>query len=131
VLQIKIDVVEPELFQAGVERATDRIRREVFRARPLGDVHSLRGRPAAARAAPMGSSLPYISAVSIWRSEAERTSTAARKHRPAGEKCRPDAAADALGLQMFHDELAFWMRNPPDEFPDAGEGAGCEGAQGS
>src|SRR5258708_9282413 len=34
-------MVEPELFQAGVERATDRIRREVFVPDLCGDVQLL------------------------------------------------------------------------------------------
>jgi hypothetical protein len=65
--QIEIDLIEPQLLQAGVERAADRVRREVLVPDLCGDVQILARDADAAMAAPIASSLPYISAVSIWR----------------------------------------------------------------
>src|ERR1700730_1213148 len=106
-------MVEPEIFQAGVERATDRIRREVFVPDLCRDMQLL-AREARCRNGGTDGLLVavHFRGVDMAVAKAERTfdrrATNIALHAKSAEP--EPRQADALGLQMFHDDLPFGIR---------------------
>jgi len=99
--QIEIDVIELQLFQAGVERSADRVRCQVFVPHLGGDMQILRATRAARwrRRSPLRC---HTFAVSICGSrDRARFRPPHGRHRLQRNVPSQAAAADALGLQML------------------------------
>ena len=103
--EIEIDLIEPELFQAGVERPADRVRREIFVPDLGGDVQIL-ARDAGRRDRGADGLLVGVHFGGVDMAIAERQRAFDRRAADVAlhaKGAEPEPRqADALGLQIFH-----------------------------